>query len=102
MADHKNTGGRYGGTITAAAFLAKYVGDPADGGAGAVYGQYPPLVNVCRKPGEWQSYDIIFESPRWDGAPPPNLPAALPGAVSSGWFAETSIRVRRLPWAVRS
>jgi leucyl aminopeptidase len=34
VADHKNTGGRYGGTITAAAFLAKYVGDPADGGAG--------------------------------------------------------------------
>ena len=39
----------------------------ADGQAAAIYGQYPPLVNVCRKPGEWQSYDIFFEAPRFDG-----------------------------------
>lgn len=38
----------------------------ADGMAGAIYGQYPPLVNACRKPGEWQSYDIIFHRPRFD------------------------------------
>lgn len=35
----------------------------ADGQAGAVYGQFPPLVNASRKPGEWQSYDIIFRRP---------------------------------------
>ncbi len=35
----------------------------ADGGAGAIYGQWPPLVNASRKPGEWQSYDIVFEAP---------------------------------------
>lgn len=39
----------------------------ADGQAGAIYGQYPPLVNASRKPGEWQAYDIIFEAPRFDG-----------------------------------
>ena len=39
----------------------------ADGITAAIYGQYPPLVNACRKPGEWQSYDIIFEGPRYDG-----------------------------------
>jgi hypothetical protein len=39
----------------------------ADGQAGSIYGQWPPLVNACRKPGEWQSYDIIFEAPRFDG-----------------------------------
>lgn len=38
----------------------------ADGQAGAIYGMYPPLVNVCRKPGEWQSYDITLEQPRYD------------------------------------
>jgi hypothetical protein len=32
-----------------------------DGQAGALYHKYPPLVNVSRKPGEWQSYDIIIE-----------------------------------------
>jgi hypothetical protein len=37
----------------------------ADGMAGAVYGQYPPLVNVSRPPGEWQTYDIIFRRPRF-------------------------------------
>ena len=39
----------------------------ADGQAGAIYGQYPPLVNASRPPGEWQAYDIIFEAPRFDG-----------------------------------
>ena len=39
----------------------------ADGVAGAVYGQTPPLVNACRKPGEWQVYDIVFQAPRFDG-----------------------------------
>ena len=40
----------------------------ADGQAGAIYGQWPPLVNATRKPGEWQAYDIVFEAPRLDGA----------------------------------
>lgn len=39
----------------------------ADGSAGSVYGQHPPLANVCREPGQWQSYDIIFNRPRFDG-----------------------------------
>lgn len=39
----------------------------ADGTTGAIYGEYPPLVNACRQPGEWQSYDIIWKGPRFDG-----------------------------------
>jgi hypothetical protein len=37
----------------------------ADGSASAMYGQYPPLVNASRPPGEWQAYDIVFTSPRF-------------------------------------
>jgi hypothetical protein len=40
----------------------------ADGIAGAVYGQTPPLVNASRKPGKWQSYDIVFTAPKFDGS----------------------------------
>lgn len=39
----------------------------ADGTAGAIYGQWPPLVNALRAPGQWQSYDIVFEAPRFNG-----------------------------------
>ncbi|MGC6425352.1 MAG: 3-keto-disaccharide hydrolase [Lentimonas sp.] len=39
----------------------------ADGSAGALYGQTPPLVNVSRKPGEWQTFDIYFTAPVFDG-----------------------------------
>ena len=39
-----------------------------DGQAGAIYGQYPPLVNASRKPGEWQTYDVVFHRPRFDEA----------------------------------
>lgn len=38
----------------------------ADGMTAAVYGQYPPLVNACRPPGKWQSYDIVFHRPHFD------------------------------------
>ena len=37
-----------------------------DGQAASIYKQRPPLVNACRKPGEWQTYDIVFEAPRFD------------------------------------
>jgi hypothetical protein len=37
-----------------------------DGQCGAIYKQHPPLVNACRKPDEWQTYDIIWEAPRFD------------------------------------
>lgn len=37
----------------------------SDGQAGAIYGQYPPLVNASRGPGQWQTFDIIFEAPEY-------------------------------------
>lgn len=48
-----------------------------DGTAGAVYGQYPPLVNASRPPGEWQIYDIIYTAPRFDTDEKLRSPARL-------------------------
>ena len=36
------------------------------GQAGSVYKQHVPLVNACRPPGEWQTYDIVFRAPYYD------------------------------------
>lgn len=57
-------GGRYEVQILDSYDNATYF----DGQAGAIYKTKPPLVNACRKPGEWQSYDIIYHAPRFDGA----------------------------------
>ncbi len=49
----------------------------ADGQAGALYGQYPPLVNAARRPGEWQVYDIVFRGPRWNATGTLTRPARV-------------------------
>jgi hypothetical protein len=38
----------------------------ADGQAGSLYGQFPPLVNASRAPGEWQTYDVVYHRPRFN------------------------------------
>jgi len=38
----------------------------ADGQAASIYGQYPPMVNVSREPGQWQAYDILFRAPKYN------------------------------------
>lgn len=46
--------------------LDSYANDTyADGQAAALYGQHPPMVNASRRPGEWQTYDIVFRAPRF-------------------------------------
>jgi hypothetical protein len=56
-----------------------------DGTVGAVYGQTPPLVNAARKPGEWQSLDVLFSAPRFkaDGSveTPAHVTILLNGVV---------------------
>ena len=39
-----------------------------DGQCGAIYKKHAPLVNACREPGVWQTYDIIFRGPKYDAA----------------------------------
>jgi hypothetical protein len=48
-----------------------------DGQAAAMYGQYPPLVNASRPPGEWQSYDIVFTAPRFNASGAVEKPAVV-------------------------
>jgi len=38
-----------------------------DGQTASIYGQCPPLVNACCKPGEWHIYDAVWLGPRFDG-----------------------------------
>jgi hypothetical protein len=63
----------------------------ADGQAGAIYGQYPPLVNASRKPGEWQSYDIIFRRPHYDDSGKLSQPARMT-VLHNGVLVQDSVR----------
>jgi hypothetical protein len=49
----------------------------ADGQAASMYGQYPPLVNASRPPGEWQTYDIVFKAPRFSAGGALETPAVV-------------------------
>jgi hypothetical protein len=65
----------------------------ANGSAGALYGQYAPLVNVSRPPEEWQTYDIVFRAPNCgaDGKP------ASPGTVTvlyNGVLVQDHVAIR--------
>jgi hypothetical protein len=50
----------------------------SNGQAGSIYKQSIPLVNVCKKPGEWQTYDIIYQAPRFSD----NGRVAIPARVT--------------------
>lgn len=65
--DRGNSGVFFMGTRYEVQVLDTYDNDTyADGQAAALYGQYPPRVNATRPPGEWQTYDIIFDRPHFD------------------------------------
>jgi hypothetical protein len=48
-----------------------------DGQAAAIYAQTPPRVNASRRPGQWQTYDIVFLAPRFDEGGKVREPARL-------------------------
>ncbi len=62
-----NSGLFFGGTRYEIQVLDSYDNKTyADGSCASVYNQYPPSVNASRKPGEWQTYDVIWTAPRFD------------------------------------
>jgi len=65
----------------------------ADGQAAAVYGQYPPLVNAARPPGQWQSYDIIFHGPRFDATTGHLLRAASVTVFHNGVLVQDNVQL---------
>jgi len=62
----------------------------ADGGAGAIYGQFPPPVTPIRKTGEFNSYDIIFEAPKFENGKlvKPAYQTLLFNGVAVHWHKE--------------
>jgi hypothetical protein len=64
----------------------------ADGQAAAVYGQYPPLVNASRPPGQWQTYDIIFHGPRFDGSGTLARPARVT-VIHNGVLVQDNVEI---------
>jgi hypothetical protein len=71
-----NSGVFFGGTRYEVQVLDSFENKTyPDGQAGALYGQFPPLVNASRPPGEWQAYDIVFEMPRFSASGAVEKPA---------------------------
>jgi hypothetical protein len=65
----------------------------ADGQAAAVYGQYPPLVNASRPPGQWQTYDIVFHAPHFD-APGKLLKPARVTVFQNGVLVQDNVEIK--------
>lgn len=63
-----------------------------DGQAAAVYGQYPPLVNACLPPGEWQSYDIVFRRPRFHRDGRLDTPARI-SVIQNGVLVQDNVEL---------
>ena len=65
----------------------------SNGQTGSIYKQSIPLVNACRKPGEWQSYDIIYSAPRFSE----NGRVAVPGRITvlhNGVLIQNNVEIR--------
>ncbi|MEM1305822.1 MAG: DUF1080 domain-containing protein, partial [Planctomycetota bacterium] len=64
-----------------------------DGQAGAIYKQAPPLANAMRPPGEWNTYDIIWTAPRFDGSAKLVSPARMT-ALHNGVLVQNQFELR--------
>lgn len=64
-----------------------------NGQAGSIYKQHIPLVNASRKPGEWQSFDIVFTAPRFDGDGSVQKPAYVT-VVHNGVLIQNHVKIQ--------
>lgn len=68
----------------------------ANGSAGALYGEYAPLVNASRPPEQWQSYDIVFHAPKCDGSGNVTEKGRLT-LLHNGVLVQDNVEVKRTP-----
>jgi hypothetical protein len=65
----------------------------SNGQAGAIYKQHTPLANANRKPGEWQTYDVIWTAPRFDGDGSLKSPARVTAFVN-GVLVQNNVELK--------
>ncbi len=65
-----------------------------NGQAASIYKQYAPLVNVCRKPGEWQSYDIIYTAPTFNNDTTTYLTSPRVTVLQNGVLVQNNVSLR--------
>jgi hypothetical protein len=73
--------------------LDSYNNHTYSNGQTRVYNQYIPLVNACRKPGEWQTYDIIFKAPRFKENGELTSPAYVT-VVQNGVLIQSNVEIQ--------
>ncbi len=64
-----------------------------NGQAGSIYKQTIPLVNACKKPGEWQTYDIVWTAPRFNDDGTIKTPARIT-ALHNGVLVQNNTEVK--------
>jgi hypothetical protein len=64
-----------------------------NGQAGSIYKQHIPLVNASRKPGEWQSYDVIFTAPKFASDGKLLLPARIT-VLHNGVLIQNNVEIK--------
>lgn len=64
-----------------------------NGQAGSIYKQHVPLVNACRPPGVWQTYDIIFTAPRFQANGSVETPAYIT-VIHNGVLVQNHVELR--------
>jgi hypothetical protein len=65
----------------------------SNGQTGAIYKQHIPLANACKKPGEWQTYDIIWTAPRFNDDGSVKTPARVT-AIHNGVLIQNNVEIK--------
>ena len=64
-----------------------------NGQAGSIYKQHPPLVNACKPPGVWQTYDIIYTAPRYKDDDTYFTPPTIT-VIQNGVLVQNNVKMR--------